>query len=102
MRMPGFSAEASLYERSLHFGLGYAQTVETDSMWIVPAQTFDSSIPNMADLSGNVFHGLPTIPDWLKCQRRVYQLIPDKNGQGHIIKKGFMCDPSLPGCEQIC
>ena len=45
MRMPGFSAEASLYKSDELFGLEDARTAKTDGMGIVPAQMIQYQIP---------------------------------------------------------
>jgi hypothetical protein len=47
--MPKYSAEASLYKRSTYSGREDEQTTEADVRSIIPAQTFDASVPNLAD-----------------------------------------------------
>jgi hypothetical protein len=50
MKMPGFSAEASLYRQSEKFGLKDARITRTDGKTVVPARIFDISDSGIGSL----------------------------------------------------
>lgn len=97
MRMPGFNADASLYTRSELYD-------ESELTRRANGAVEPTGWSNPSLMSGATTIPLPySSIAWAHCLRAEYYPIYIINGQwygGGLA--GYYCDPSLPGCEQIC